>query len=270
MNTLINDSNKKISRGDKIILDIVNKDPLNFIDISIVDFGKRTNSTTSTISKFVRHLGFENYKTFQHYISKSFYIMKESELTDPQLEETRDIITNKNYAFYAIDQTARIIDNPETQKLVDCIISSKKVWCIGMGNSFLAARDLSSSLNTQGIVSFATNDIFGEIRRLQQVTEEDLIIIISERLGQKEYEKLIDMASKRGVKIATITSINPFFINDKVDYKISFFAFPRETRPDVVRNTKMQQIFVNNFIISSLIRKKGIDLSKQDKIIWER
>ncbi|ATZ18442.1 RpiR family transcriptional regulator [Williamsoniiplasma somnilux] len=268
MYTLLDGFEDNISLGDKNLITAINKEPESFVNLSIVEFSKRINAANSTVSKFVRRLGFENYRDFQNYISKNFYVKEENHFYSSVKEETKDIITIKNYDFYAINETARKIDTKETLKFVKDILNSKKIWCIGMGNSYLAAKDLSTSLNGLGLVSFSTNDIFGQISRLKLLNKDDVLIFFSERFSQKEYFRLINMAEKLGTKIAIITAVNNFFVKTKVDHIINFFAFPRSNRPDLVKNTKIQQIFVNNFITSLVIKQQNEIMPNKIEVEW--
>lgn len=270
MFSLFENFSYQLSFGDKRIIDLINKSPDEYINISITQFAQKTNTVESTISKFVRHLGFENYRVFQQHLIRELEISKENRFYNPKNDYEKDIIIQKNYEFYAINETTKLLKKCSIDPLVQTIIESKIIFCIGSGNSFVAAQDFSEHLNRIGLISFATSDIFGSLDRLGALKSQDMIIFFSERFENNEYFKLAKYCDERNVKIVVITSrTNLTLTEDILKFVVNFYSHPQSHRPTQINNCKIQQIFVNNYLINELTKKIGRFQSVDSKDIFK-
>ncbi|WP_338983814.1 MurR/RpiR family transcriptional regulator [Spiroplasma endosymbiont of Othius punctulatus] len=251
----INIKEERLTPTDKHIIRALNKELENIAGMPIESLGKEISVSISTISKFVKKAGFENYRKFQFFLQKSLDHKNNQEIyTKISESKNKEILTMKNHDFYAIEETSKLINNSDLNLAIKLINKSKVIWCLGHGNSYLAALDFSNSLNLTEKISFTTNDISGSINRIKMLKDSGLVIFFSERFNDKEYDSLIEnVLSKNKVKVIVFTASNKVFINNKsVDVVINFYAFERETRNTLIRNVKVQQIFLNNFVISKL------------------
>lgn len=255
----INIKEEKQTSTDKHIIRALSDNLEIIVGMSIQSLSKIINVSISTISKFVKKAAFENYRSFQFFLQKTLdHRSRQDIYTKIAESKNREILTMKNHDFYAIEETSKMIDDHVLEQFFGYVQNSKVIWCIGHGNSYLAALDFSNSLNLTDFISFNTNDISGSINRIKMLKENDLVIFFSERFDNKEYEILIEeVLSKNKVKVAVLTSVDKAFISNKnIDVIINFYAFEKETRNILIRNTKVQQIFLNNFLISKLNQLK--------------
>lgn len=248
------------TQTDKYIEKYLDENLKNLIGMSIIELSKKMNIAVSTLSKFVRKAKFHNFREFQFFLSSELNERNERlELPKPSQKTESEILTIRNHDFYAIDKTSKLISASDLEKSINLIEKSNIVWCIGKGNSNLAALDFSNSLNLMGRISFSTNDIFGTINRIKLLGSNDCVIFFSERFNDEEYYKLIrNYLISRKVKVIVLTSMNKLAIknNDGIDAIVNFFAFEKGERNNLVRNVKIQQIFLNNYLISRLLNKK--------------
>lgn len=236
------------------------------IGLSIKDLSHKMNVAASTLSKFVRKAQFNNFREFQFYLANS--LQKEHEqhsLTKTFNQAQSEILTIRNHDFYALDKTSKLISDSDLDLSINIILNSKIIWCIGKGNSHLAALDFSNSLNLMGIISFHTNDIFGKINRINLSTSNDCVIFFSERFNDKEYLKLIqENLMIKKVKVIILTAANKMTIkNVGIDAIVNFFAFEKIERNNLIKNVKIQQIFLNNYLTIKLRKEKIKDIATE-------
>ncbi|AVN64371.1 MULTISPECIES: MurR/RpiR family transcriptional regulator [Mesoplasma] len=252
MNNILDGLSNKLSISDKDFVKKINNNPEVYINLSINELGNLIGASNSTVSKFVRRIGFRDYRSFQSYLTKTFHLRNESTLFNVK-EDDKKIVSLKNYNFYVLNETTRKMNLHEIERFSKTLIQTRRIWCIGTGNSYLAARDFSDSLNLLDFVSFSTNDVYGNLPKFKALMKDDIVIFFSELFAQADYHKLLNIIKSNSVKVCVITSINEFFIDKRIDFLINFFAFPKMERPKLVKNSKIQQIFLNNYIITNLI-----------------
>lgn len=255
----INIKEEKLTSTDKHIINSLNNNLEVIVGMSIQSLAHEINVSNSTISKFVKKAGFENYRNFQFFLQKTLdHQFRQSVYTKIAESKNREILTMKNHDFYAIEETSKMINETDLEQFISIVNNSNLTWCVGHGSSYLAALDFSDSLNLTEKISFNTNDIFGSLNRIKLLKENDLVIFFSERFESKEFDELIEnVLSKNKVKVVVFTATNKSLINNKnIDVVLNFYAFERETRNVLIRNVKVQQIFLNNFLISKLNKFK--------------
>lgn len=252
MNNVLDGLGDKISISDKEFIKRINGNPKIFLNISINELGNLIGASNSTVSKFVRRIGFRDYRSFQSYLTKTYYLRNDTTMISIK-DDGDKIISIKNYNFYILNETSRKMNLQEIERFSKFIIRARRIWCVGTGNSYLAARDFSDSLNLLDLVSFSTNDVYGNLPKFKSLIKDDIVIFFSELFAQSDYQRLLDLIKLKNVKVCVITSVNEFFIDKRADFLINFFAFPKQERPTLIKNSKIQQIFLNNYIISNLI-----------------
>lgn len=255
---LIDNSDDNLLETDRIIIQAINRNPESFLDIPIKMFANRANVAISTISKFVRRIGFKDYQSFQKHIAKSYALQKENDFLRLMNFKQKDTLTLKKYIFLAISETVKKIDFLVLDQLANIIINARKIWIIGKGENFLAAKDLAHELNDLGMFAFSTNEISNKMQQFSILNQSDFLLFISEKYIEKSYQELNIKLKKQKVKIGLITSLDKFFLDQKVDFVINFFTFPKTYQQEIVSsNIKIQQFLINNILINTILNKKN-------------
>lgn len=263
---IIEDSYKNTKYTDNLIIRQINQKPEMFLNISIATFSKNVNTAVSTISKFVRRLGFKNYRDFQNYLTQSYLIAKDKkyDILTKNLDDS-EIKNSRNHAVFVLDETVKHWDNNKIEELVNDICKAQKIILVAYGGSYLSAVDLSKSLNSMGCYTLTTNNVKDDLNILRNLTQDDLVIFISEKWQHEDFYNLSRKLKELNIKTVAITSTNKFFIND-ICYTINFCTLPTTQELNPLLTVRIQEFFVNSIIADKVSKIKNISLNDRQWI----
>lgn len=204
---------------------------LELQQLSIIQLAELCAVSKSTISKFVRYIGYDDFTDFQYatkildnkydynfnYVTGVMGFMKENSLDSYILTIQSDILTTyQNLDWEAIDQ------------LVQDLMVYEKVGAFGLMFSETAAMDLQTKLAyNQKFIVTNLNDIKQE-QFVERAKEDTLIIVFSDS-GEflNKYSHIYDFSNKTAfnktkAKIVLITSNEEMEQDERVSYCVSY------------------------------------------------
>ncbi|ATZ16366.1 RpiR family transcriptional regulator [Entomoplasma freundtii] len=255
---IVEESYENLVATDRLIIKKINQHPDAFINSSIVEFAKNVSTAVSTISKFVRRLGFTNYREFQNYLITSYLLEREKNYSDFlfQIKRDEEIENLKKIEFYAIEETIKLLDQRQLKNVAQRICEANKIWLIGSGQNFLQLQDLCNNLRIVGCNAFATSFPNNHAFEIMNLDSDDLVIFMADNYESNVYFNLVRKLKENHVTLVMITALNKFFIND-MDFILNYFAFPLKSTPSLVGNTKVQSFFLNNLIMTYILKQKS-------------
>lgn len=203
----------------KIILNNINI----ISDISIVELSELCFVSTATLSRFFKHMGYENFQDFKKAASIKFKIeddysdeLKYTAINNPNEAlnyYTKSIKDNITYAFQNLD--LRLLDS-----IIHLIHDSKSVGVFGSQIFYSSALLLQHKLILNGKFVEAYSSSLEQLECAKEMNDKSVAIIISVE-GSYMYRSMdiIDELKKNNVKIVLITqNVNSKFasIADKV------------------------------------------------------
>lgn len=205
----------------------------------------------STISKFIRALGYEDYAEFReaarleenkYHVSYNFSVDVIGYLESHSVQEyTQEIAKD-------IRLTAQQLDWDAVDRLVDDLIHYKKVFALGMMFSGTAAIDLQIKLGRCGKFIVAPRNDIQQMDNVARADEDTLLIVFSES-GQylNRYDAIEDFYDKgifntTKAKTVLITSDEKMAHAPRVAYSILF------RRGDEVHTHRTAYPFISDMI----------------------
>lgn len=205
----------------------------------------------STISKFIRALGYEDYAEFReaariaenkYHVSYNFAVDVIGYLEKHTVQEyTQEIAKD-------IQLTAQQLDWTAIERLVQDLIHYEKVFALGLMFSATAATDLQTKLGRCGKFIVATRNDLMQADNIARADENTLLIVFSES-GQylNRYHEIDDFYHKdifnaTKAKIVLITSDEEMAHDPRVTYSILF------RRGDKVHTHRMTYPFLTDMI----------------------
>ncbi|WP_066685537.1 6-phospho-3-hexuloisomerase [Christensenella intestinihominis] len=159
------------------------------------------------------------------------------------------------------------IDESDTEKLVDAIVTAKKVFFVGVGRVLLSLQAICKRFNHIGIESY----FVGEINE-PAITPDDLLIVASGS-GESAIPVVIsEKANKMGVRIGLIGSNPDSTLSHLADM---FIRIPVQTKlalPDELHSVQpMTSLFEQCVLLyGDALAKMIIDRKKLDmKLLWK-
>lgn len=121
------------------------------VNLSITELARNTKTSTATISRFCRKIGYENYKQFQKALTN------QEEYPLPPFSNINDTACSANiekvYATYfqSISNTIKLLLSSELEKAVEIIVNAKRIEFFGSGGSGVLAEMAYFSLRHLGL-----------------------------------------------------------------------------------------------------------------------
>ncbi|ETY72702.1 hypothetical protein LFAB_16250 [Lactiplantibacillus fabifermentans T30PCM01] len=155
--------------------------------LSIYDIAAECNVSRSTIRRFAKQMGFENFAVFKKLVKQHF--KPKETIPDKNYRET---LTN-NLINIANELDERM-DTHEVDVICNRIRQANKVYIYTPEPSISSARDFQVSLASKGQVSYVVTDFSPENSILQSLTKQDYILTLS---VSGMFAKIIDPIMKK-------------------------------------------------------------------------
>ncbi|MBQ4538631.1 MAG: MurR/RpiR family transcriptional regulator [Oscillospiraceae bacterium] len=209
-------------------------------------------TSTTTVIRFCRRLGFEGFKGFQEALRNDLKY-QQPDLPD-KFQRTLDTTINDELLSQTIQRDIRCIQHTfhnipyeSLAATVRMICGAKRVFTFGMKESY--------ALSHYAYTRFLTvrNDVYmlpagnGDIESLLSLTEEDVCIVYLFHRYTKQTLQLLPMLKDQGVKIIIVTS-EPY---DKVE-KYATLLLPCRVDANGIKNSAVAPICLANYLCNAV------------------
>lgn len=239
-------NNERYSIVENQIIDEINKDPITFLNLNLMEYSKKINCSKSAISRMVKILNFNSIfqmKLFVHekmIFDNLFYNINQNQTTQSRINNI------KSYNNYAINKTIENLNLKSLKLAVSKIIEVKKIHIFGVGSSYLAAYEFTNNLLKINFSASCSQDIHNSILILGNFNKNDLVILFSKSGKTKEILYLIDECSKQGIQIILITS-NVEFKNNNNLVTIIHEEITKNERI-IATSSKISQLIISDIL----------------------
>lgn len=228
---LIKSNYNLFNENEKNIADYILENPRRLINLTISQVAEELNLSDATIFRFCKKI---NLKGFQDL--KITLATQANEIinnyNNGQVDEDDDENTIINKVFTnnitAIKDTLSSIDSKKFQLATRAILDAEQILFLGSGGSGVVANDAHHKFLRTGLKVFSYTDYHLQLMAVSQLTEKDLVIVISHTGSNLNIMNLVDLARENKVKTIGITSFSKSPINSKVD--ISLNSISQETQ----------------------------------------
>jgi len=210
-NNLLNTVNSlypTLHDAEKKVAEYVIKEYFNVIDMSVAELSEQCNVSEATIVRFCKRIGLKGFHHFKITLARE--INNPEKTTHSPTIHLDNLAESINNIFaYKIDelkQTASFLDPKELQKCLDIISASSLVHFVAAGNSIPAALDGAYKFNQIGIRSIVNNTPEMQVSVAHSLTENDVVIGISNSGNSKLLLEIFEIAKKRKATTICITN----------------------------------------------------------------
>lgn len=141
-------------------------DPTAVSDLNISELAEKNSTSTATVARFCRNVGYDGYKTFRLALARAAVGENgrrvEFGVSDGDInpaDSTADVVRKLAYQeARAVEETAAHLDLDEVERVVEAIIQAPVVDVYGSASSGLAAQDLQQKLRRIGLLANAWTD----------------------------------------------------------------------------------------------------------------
>ncbi|RFB17426.1 MurR/RpiR family transcriptional regulator [Bacillus sp. HNG] len=212
-NNLLNTVNSMyptLHEAERKVADYVIKEYFNVIDMNVSELSEQCDVSEATIVRFCKRIGLKGFHHFKITLAREINnTEKTTHSTTINLDNIEESI--QNIFAYKIDelkQTASFLDPKAVQKTLETIGKSSIVHFVAAGNSIPAALDGAYKFNQIGIRSIVNTTPEMQVSLAKSLTENDVVIGISNSGNSKLLLQIFEIARKR--KASTISITNHF------------------------------------------------------------
>lgn len=193
------------------------------ITVSIQDLAKNAYSSTSTIMRLCRKIGFAGFKEFKNALIYEMALQEkinqdhEKEIMhEDNLASIVRKVTYKN--CLSLSDTAKLVDVDTLKACVDLIDGCKSLSFFGLGSSLLVARDAYLKFLRVNKPCYVADDWHAQLLRARNLGRRDVALIISYSGMTEEMILCAKTARERQAKVIAITGFEKSKLVIKADY----------------------------------------------------
>lgn len=196
-----------LSKTERKVGDYVKKKYLEAQYFTLSDFSKELNIGKTSIIRFSQKIGFEGFTNFKesliHYASTCEEAEVDKSKNENQLEYRIKKLTEANVK--SILETSKLINVKDLERSVNQILSSNRVFLIGVGSSGITALDTKHKLLHIGINADAITDVQLMDKLHLIVDREDTVIGLSVSGETENVIHALRSAKNNGANIIVVT-----------------------------------------------------------------
>ncbi len=203
----------KLPKNQKKIAEYYLENIEKIVFQNVQEVARATKSNVAAVVRFAQRIGFRGFTEMRDEIISSFQNRLQSNEVFPLLNESKtkeDTLTIvANQEIKNINDTLIMNDRDNFRKVVEQILSSKRVFTMGLGVSFLLSQIISYQLNQVSIYSSTfTNNSATFMEQILFLKESDLIIALSFPPYYRATIEAVKFAKERGIKVIAVTNKN--------------------------------------------------------------
>jgi DNA-binding MurR/RpiR family transcriptional regulator len=189
------------------------EDPALAAQASIVDLAERSGTSTATVTRFCRVLGFRGYAVLRVALATESGraaqarwetdIDRDIEPGDP-LDRVLGVIASADAR--AIQETAARLDMTEVARVAEAIAHANRVEIFGLGSSGTAARELAFRLERIRVPCWHREDSHKALTNAALLGPGDIAIGLSHSGRTREVIEVLAEAAEQGALTVAITS----------------------------------------------------------------
>ncbi|MBW4829257.1 MAG: MurR/RpiR family transcriptional regulator [Clostridiaceae bacterium] len=253
-NILLQIQNKYLSFSEKerMIANYIIKHSNTLRNININDLAKKTHTSNSTITRFCKKIGCESFIEMKMRLCVSNGIENKPDTDD---------IFQKVFSYYntTISGTNEILDKKVVMRFLEEIKKADKIFIYGLGSSGLTAFEMKYRLQRMGMVVDAITDPHIMVMTSSLLTEDDMVIGISNSGSTVEVIKGLEEAKNNKAFVLAITSFDDSTINKYADLSIITYNTKFVGEKNFI-NSQLSIIYLVDILSLLLLEDKRLSL----------
>lgn len=216
-----------LTKSEAHLLDYIQNHTDEFMFSSIGDISAHLGISVATVSRFVRHMGFADFKDLKRYLAKANYHQGPAAKMKESMGDRFSIDDWLASGQYALDKTREGLDHQAFEQALKAIEQAHRVFIHGKSASASMAELLMFRLRRLGIETMLLPRAGSEIvEGLAQVKKDDLVIMFS--FSKLSHEGQMILACQKELGYRTLAFVGRRFIPEKECADIQLYVYRGE------------------------------------------
>jgi Transcriptional regulators len=210
----------KFSKSEKKIVDLVINDPQFVINATISQLAGRAEISEASVSRFCKRIGLNGFHHLKVMLAQSSVVSDESHKGISLNSEDKTLEKLMDDKKDEIQATLEGLDPTTIEQIIRVIKDARVIQIMAEGNTYPVALDACFKFNQIGRLAFTASSWEVAMGQTLNLTDTDVMMVISNSGESRQLMQLIDVAKKNGVKVLALTNNSSSPIATLADYNV--------------------------------------------------
>lgn len=206
---------ERFTESECMIADYLLQNHQRLSEITIHQLSQAAYTSNATIIRMCRKLGYKGFREFRVALARELesgkYVISTVDYSYPFMpSETTETIVNSIYSLHkkSMDQVQSQLNLSDLEKIVKCLMDSRRIYLFGLGDVKLTIRSFMNKLAKIGIFPVLATENGEELFICSHITHDDCALFITYGANHASYRSCIGQLVKNNVPILALTA-NP-------------------------------------------------------------
>lgn len=197
-----------LPESEKKVAKYILKQPYSILNMTVAELAKKSDTSSSAVMRLCKSLNFKSYQELKIRIISDIESNVDMGYVDIKKGDTIESVAKgiKNNSIKSFEETFDFFNYDILEKCVDIIRAADTVLMLGLGASFIAAKDAQQKFLRINKTCYALEDMHLNATIIANLSEKDVVIGISASGETQEVLKLIELANDNGINTIGITN----------------------------------------------------------------
>lgn len=198
----LSDRLPSMSTAERKITNVLVEAPDEAIGMSITELADRAGVSEATISRYCRRLQFKGYQDLRIRIARELA----AEEADAGATAENGIQLAASASATLLGRTARLLDPAKVDRAVAAVCEARRVICVGLGASGIAAQAAAHHLLGIGVRAEAHADLHVLLGATALLDTSDVVLAFSRTGSAKDVAACVRLAHDQGATVISVTN----------------------------------------------------------------
>ncbi|SEJ96949.1 transcriptional regulator, RpiR family [Propionispira arboris] len=248
----------KVSKSDKILMEYIKQNIERVSHTAISQLAKECGIGESTITRFVKKMGFSTLPDFKVALAQELMFVNQRYIINRNIESDETALVTARKLLDAnigtLEKTLNSLKNEDIQVSAELLMTARRIYFIGIGNSGFMAQDSAYKFFRIGLDCTSYDNSHQMIMMASLVQDKDIVVAISHSGNTIEVIKTVELAKTNGAKIIAITSNQHSQLQAIADLHLAYAA--RETLLETGSiSAKLAQLFLMDLVYTQVVKQ---------------
>jgi RpiR family transcriptional regulator, carbohydrate utilization regulator len=248
----------QFTEKEKIVADYILNNPQNIIHSTINQVADDLFVADATVFRFCKRIGFNGFQSMKIALASEVVAPIKNIHENIKEDDTEKEIAEKVFKanIRTLEETLHTFSESKFEDAIKLIMDARMVGFYGSGGSGIIAMDAHHKFLRTGIQTMAYTDSHFQIMSASQLTEKDVVVLISHSGSNKDIMDVLQVAKRNGTKTIGITNLAKSPLSHKVDIPLYTISQETDYRSEAL-SSRIAQLSIIDSLYVNIMAKRG-------------